>query len=323
MTDTRKKPARPRGGYFFGVSNDMTDEEIRAQWPMVAGDEEIPAASWPLYEFRVTGATAEIEWTDWLEPSSIASGPGQVTILRSRIADQAALYGLLSRLREMGLSLQSVTRLEEAGRSGWWRTIRAHLRRVSWALVVAYLLIGGALAPLIVALAQMISPSLSLMALFGVLAGVAYGFSRLDRGIGWRVTAVAATFITVIILVIYLSNEAGVPAGIAIGLLMTLVAGLAIWLMARFGLIRIARPGPDRLAETGAALYEVRVRGQLSSSMWSERFAGMALTIQDDGITVLRGHINSQAGVYSLLASLRDLALPLVSVTQIVTPEKR
>jgi hypothetical protein len=331
MNKPSRKTDHRQAGYVYGVSDSMTEEEIREQWPAVVDDEALPAARWPLYEFRVTGPTAEIAWEDWFDAARITSRPGQVTVLQSRIADQSALYGMLSRLRELGLTLQSVTRRDAGGDpGGWWqrgwRAFREHLADVNWGLTIAYLLIAGALSPITVVLAQIISPTLALMALFAALGGIAFGFSRFDRGIGWRVTAWAGGLITLIILTIYLPNEAGVPAGLAIGLLMALVAGLAIWLMLRFGLIRIAPPvtpiSPAKLADTGQALYEIRVRGRLDSAMWGERFTGMALTQQEDGITVLRGSINSQKTLYNLLASLRDLALPLVSVTQVAPPEK-
>jgi hypothetical protein len=109
--------------------------------------------------------------------------------------------------------------------------------------------------------------------------------------------------------------------------LMALIAGLAIWLMVRLGVIRISptvsQLPPASLADTRQALYEIRVRGRLDSAMWGERFTGMTLIQQDDGITVLKGSINSQKTLYNLLASLRDLALPLVSVSQIVNPDKQ
>jgi hypothetical protein len=327
MKETPRHPERQQAGYVFGVSDSMTEEEIREQWPSVVDDESMPAARWPLYEFRVTGSTAEIAWEDWFDATTITSRPGQITVLKSRVADQAALYGMLSRLREMGLTLQSVTLRDTGEAPGGWRAIREHLARINWGLVIAYLLIGGALSSITAELAQIIDSTLAIMALFAALAGIAYGFSRLDRGIGWRVTAGLAGLAAVIVLVVYLPNKAGVPAGLAIGLLLALIAGLAVWLMVRFGLVRISSPVtqrlPAQLTDTGRALYEIRVRGRLDSATWGERFAGMTLSQQADGITVLRGSIDSQKTLYNLLASLRDLALPLVSVTQVAPPDKR
>jgi hypothetical protein len=48
----------------------------------------------------------------------------------------------------------------------------------------------------------------------------------------------------------------------------------------------------------------------------------MTLTAHDDGTTVIRGEVMDQAALHGLLARLRDLGLPLLSVTQ-VAPERR
>lgn len=65
------------------------------------------------------------------------------------------------------------------------------------------------------------------------------------------------------------------------------------------------------------ALYEVRVQGRLAGERWSQWFAGMTLTVNESGETVLRGWLDDQAALYGLLARLRDLALPLLSVNRV------
>jgi hypothetical protein len=47
-------------------------------------------------------------WSEWLEGFTISHGEGNETILSGSLPDQAALYGLLSRLRDLGVSLISV-----------------------------------------------------------------------------------------------------------------------------------------------------------------------------------------------------------------------
>ena len=59
------------------------------------------------------------EWLDGLAISHTASGTdraGGETTLTGPIADQAALYGLIGKLRDLGLSLVSVQRVEPAAR---------------------------------------------------------------------------------------------------------------------------------------------------------------------------------------------------------------
>ena len=61
--------------------------------------------------------------------------------------------------------------------------------------------------------------------------------------------------------------------------------------------------------------YEIRLQGRLEAR-WSTWFDGMTLTPGDDGTTVLHGPVVDQAALHGLLARLRDLGLPLISVRQ-------
>jgi len=61
--------------------------------------------------------------------------------------------------------------------------------------------------------------------------------------------------------------------------------------------------------------YEIRVAGRLAPR-WSAWFDGMAVAPGDDGTTVLSGQLADQAALHGLLAKLRDLGLPLISLTQ-------
>ena len=62
--------------------------------------------------------------------------------------------------------------------------------------------------------------------------------------------------------------------------------------------------------------YEIRVQGRLESR-WAAWFDGMALTAEDDGTTTLHGPVLDQAALHGLLRKLRDVGLPLLSVTQV------
>jgi len=50
--------------------------------------------------------------SDWFEGMTLTSLPEGVTRLTGRVADQAALFALISRIRDLGLQLISVTRIE-------------------------------------------------------------------------------------------------------------------------------------------------------------------------------------------------------------------
>ncbi|SDC52764.1 hypothetical protein SAMN05660690_1771 [Geodermatophilus telluris] len=60
--------------------------------------------------------------------------------------------------------------------------------------------------------------------------------------------------------------------------------------------------------------YEIRLRGRLDPR-WATWFDGMTLTTADDGTTALRGPVTDQAALHGLLQKVRDLGVPLLSVT--------
>lgn len=62
------------------------------------------------YEIKVYG-NLEDRWSDWFEGWTIKSD-GSVTTLSGIIEDQPALHGLLVRIRDLGLPIISVTRID-------------------------------------------------------------------------------------------------------------------------------------------------------------------------------------------------------------------
>lgn len=60
-------------------------------------------------------------------------------------------------------------------------------------------------------------------------------------------------------------------------------------------------------------VYEIRVRGHLGPQ-WSDWFEGFAVTLEDNGATLLAGPVADQAALHGLLRNVRDLGLPLLSV---------
>lgn len=67
------------------------------------------------------------------------------------------------------------------------------------------------------------------------------------------------------------------------------------------------------------ARYEIRIKGHLANR-WSGWFEGMIITREDHGETRLTGPVLDQAALHGLLRKVRDLGMPLLSVTQ-VDPE--
>jgi hypothetical protein len=62
--------------------------------------------------------------------------------------------------------------------------------------------------------------------------------------------------------------------------------------------------------------YEIRVNGVLDSR-WSAWFDGLQLTSDQSGQTSIAGPVTDQAALHGLLAKVRDLGLPLLSVGRI------
>ena len=76
--------------------------------------------------------------------------------------------------------------------------------------------------------------------------------------------------------------------------------------------------GGSSADHTRTQQYEIRVKGHLASR-WAAWFDGLSLTNEDDGITVLRGPVVDQAALHGLLQKLRDVGIPLVSLSQLPT----
>lgn len=60
--------------------------------------------------------------------------------------------------------------------------------------------------------------------------------------------------------------------------------------------------------------YEIRLKGHLETR-WAAWFDGLTLRHETDGTTVLSGPVLDQAALHGLLQKVRDLGMPLVSVT--------
>ena len=65
-------------------------------------------------KIRVKGQIDE-HWSDWFEDLTLRHTEQDETILLGTVVDQAALYGLLAKLRGLGLPLISVNSVEVEG----------------------------------------------------------------------------------------------------------------------------------------------------------------------------------------------------------------
>lgn len=62
------------------------------------------------------------------------------------------------------------------------------------------------------------------------------------------------------------------------------------------------------------AIYAIRLQGQLGPE-WADWFDGLSITSEQGGVTLLCGPVADQAALHGLLRTVRDLGMPLLSVT--------
>jgi hypothetical protein len=60
-------------------------------------------------------------------------------------------------------------------------------------------------------------------------------------------------------------------------------------------------------------IYKIRIKGQLDSQ-WTEWFEGLAITLEEDGNTLLTGPVIDQSALHGLLKKIRDLGVTLISI---------
>ena len=62
--------------------------------------------------------------------------------------------------------------------------------------------------------------------------------------------------------------------------------------------------------------YQIKIRGHLGRQ-WTDWFGGFAITLDPNGDTLLTGRVVDQAALFGLLRTLRDLGIPLISVSSV------
>ena len=73
----------------------------------------------------------------------------------------------------------------------------------------------------------------------------------------------------------------------------------------------------DRItAPNQPAVYQIRIKGHLGPQ-WRDWFGGLAITLEDNGETLLTGPVMDQAALHGLLRKVRDLGMPLISAVRI------
>jgi len=70
-----------------------------------------PASQLIVYQIRIEGHL-DAQWADWFSGLTITLEENGNTLLTGSIVDQAALFGLLKKVRDLGMPLISLNRVE-------------------------------------------------------------------------------------------------------------------------------------------------------------------------------------------------------------------
>ncbi len=65
-------------------------------------------------------------------------------------------------------------------------------------------------------------------------------------------------------------------------------------------------------------VYRITIKGHLDRE-WSDWFDGLTITMVDNGETILTGPVVDQIALHGVLIKIRDLGLPLLSLTRTET----
>ena len=67
----------------------------------------------PIYEIRVQGRLDQ-RWSSWFDGLTLSYEGDDVTVLRDPLVDEAALHGVLNKVRDLAVPLLAVSRVSES-----------------------------------------------------------------------------------------------------------------------------------------------------------------------------------------------------------------
>ena len=69
----------------------------------------------------------------------------------------------------------------------------------------------------------------------------------------------------------------------------------------------------DKFDPNQPTVYQIRIKGHLGQQ-WTDWFAGLTITLEENGDTLLTGLVVDQPALHGLLKKVRDLGMPLLAV---------
>jgi hypothetical protein len=91
----------------------MCAHQVRPYGPRVTRSDRTTSGT-PHYEIRVAGRL-DARWSAWFDGLRLIESDDGTTVIRGPIVDQAALHGLLQRLRDVGIPLVALTPVASDG----------------------------------------------------------------------------------------------------------------------------------------------------------------------------------------------------------------
>jgi len=177
-----------------------------------------------VYEIRVKGRLSDEQWTSWFNDLTVSTARGEST-LRGRVADHAALYGLLARLRDLAIPLVAVKVLDADAQVKLSRSTRRMDLLINALVVTLYLMLLGALAAITIQVAEGINTALALALLFALLAGLAHAFGLWTEQVLWRWVSYVAWLAAAISFLVFIPVSGLLPTPLALAILLLIGAG--------------------------------------------------------------------------------------------------
>lgn len=107
-------PRRPPSGVADGIPSVLRSPYVDHHAVRTDPRRSDVSSEWPArYEIRVRGILNR-RWATWFEGLDVTSDSNE-TVVAGLLADQPALHGVLDRVRDLGLLIVSVRRLDDAG----------------------------------------------------------------------------------------------------------------------------------------------------------------------------------------------------------------